>query len=320
MTGADRYELQQRYHDSRYHDDGEWTEWLDLPGGGFSIRFDSFNAWVGGLPYGRFYDHRVRAVNAQGHSQWSDPRTTYLWPAINAGHQEDHTVKYEMGSVPTTWTHDPPGEGTPSSTLSSAIGQGAAAWVLAISGHDGLRDAGLRLCINCPAGANHDGHTVKIRFATLKTNERGPHDQNPEHGCGEATACVKGQSADRHIESSTIVFEEPAFYLDKDRIEVAAYWTLDPDKQDEDVYDDEMNVVGKYRYIVATMVHELGHVLGLPEFYKHPSLSWYRPCITCDPEEVDAIMRDSLNYHSPQTADLTQLWKIYRGHSKHPHD
>ena len=300
VAGADRYEIQQKVPGL--------LAWIDLPRGGLTVRLGPDHAVAGGLPYGAIYVHRVRALNNQGESEWSDPHNTLVAPAFNAGHQEDHVVQYQMGFAPTSWTHDP-GTGTPLGMLSSATSSGATAWTNAIGGHSGLGSTGLRLCLDpCPSGVNDDTHTVTIRFATLKTAESSDiYDENPNHGCGAAIACVKGQAAGRHISSGTIVIEEPAFYYKKGKSN-AAFWTLDERKSNNPVRDEDNNIIGRYRYLIATMTHELGHALGLPDFYKYDSLKSYR-----------AVMTTSELYFVPQPEDLRHLWKIYRGHSRIPH-
>ena len=89
VAGADRYEVQRKPFG--------FEVWLSPLGSGFTARFGDDHVVVGGLPYGTIYTHRVRAANAQGESEWSDPHRTLVEPAINAGHQEDHVVEYQMG-------------------------------------------------------------------------------------------------------------------------------------------------------------------------------------------------------------------------------
>jgi len=265
---------------------------------------------LGGLSYGRIYTHRVRALNEQGESEWSDPHATLIHPAKNAGHQEDHVVEYQMGWSPADWTHRAQGvTGTPLSALSSAASSGAGAWTSAISGRGVLRVAGLRLCLDpCPAGTNHDGHTVTIRFASEETDESTDgYDENPNHGCGTSTACAKGMLSGTHTSSATIVIEEPAFYW-KNNKSNAMFWTLDKRKSGNPVRNQNNEIVGRYGYLPATLTHEFGHALGLPDFFRYDSLKSYR-----------AVMTDPDLYFVPQPDDLRHLWKIYRGHSKLPH-
>ena len=304
IDGADRYELQQKDANDN---------WIDLPGGGSTLRLgDGPYARVGNLPYGRSYTHRVRALNDQAQSEWSDPYRTDIRRAINAGHQEDHVAKYQLASTPPTWTHQPPGVSmTPGDMLESALGSGQVAWTLVITGHPGLNASGLRLCNACPGGSNHDGHTITVRFVALNTRGEADPDRNPNHGCGFASACVKGQRQDRfekHIGSSTMIFEEPGFVYE-DGKDNAVYWTLDRNMQNQIVRDHNNNEIGVYRYMIATATHEMGHILGLPDF----GAPWNELV------NLDGLMKDSLGHSFPQPVDVSHLWKIYRGHSKAPH-
>ena len=311
VSGADRYEVQQKSWGAEI--------WRPPLGAGFTARFDGDHVVLGGLPYGRIYTHRVRAVNDEGKSEWSDSHTTLVDPAKNAGHQEDHVVEYQIGWTPANWTHGAPGlTETPLSALSSAASSGADAWANAISGRGVLQGAGLLLCLApCPTetssegltvSINRDGHTVTIRFASEETDESTDgYDENPNHGCGTSTACVKGLLSGTHTSSATIVIEEPAFYW-KNNKSNARFWTLDKRKSGNPVRNQNNEIVGRYGYLPATLTHEFGHALGLPDFFRYDSLKSYR-----------AVMTDPDLYFVPQPDDLRHLWKIYRGHSKLPH-
>ena len=213
--------------------------------------------------------------------------------------------------TPTNWTHNAEATtGTPSSALSSAASSGAGAWTSAISGHGGLRAAGLRLCLDpCPAGTNGDGHTVTIRFASLETDESTEgDDHNPNHGCGRSTACVKGLLSGTHTSSAYHSHRGNLPFFWKNNKSNAKFWTLDERKSGNPVRNQNNEVIGRYGYLPATMTHEVGHALGLPDFFKYDSLKSYR-----------AVMTNPDLYFVPQPDDLRHLWKIYRGHSRLPH-
>ncbi len=62
VPGADSYEVQ--YFQS--------TQWIDLPGDGITVAFDGTGAVVSGLPDSKVYYFRLRAVDFDETSEWSD--------------------------------------------------------------------------------------------------------------------------------------------------------------------------------------------------------------------------------------------------------
>ncbi len=60
-----------------------------------------------------------------------------------------------------------------------------------------------------------------------------------------------------------------------------------------------------FRYVKRAMMHELGHTLGLHDFYKDETMN-----------HLVAVMNESMNI---EDEDISQLQAIYLLHSRKPH-
>ena len=95
VTGADSYEVQ-IWKSAWYDQLG--NGWTDLPGKGIDIVFYGPGAIVKGLERESLYYFRVRANNALGSSEWSEP---FLIPATDAAPESFYDVPEPTNSAAT---------------------------------------------------------------------------------------------------------------------------------------------------------------------------------------------------------------------------
>ena len=271
------------------------------PGAGYSFRVRSRKPHSGG--------HLTSAW--AGTMRFGAPEPTY-W----LGHQEDHTVAYEVGTIASA-PNVPSGVPDPAAVISAAIDSAADAWTASSTAIVGKN---LKICAagSC-GGSNHDRATVTVK--TVATSmDAAPPTNDPAKGCGFSVACVKYEPPTNsagpgsHLRDLSLVIEEAAWECrgTADRTtgacipgqHVRIYWT--------DVSGDhKMPVTGladsEYYYIGATMIHEFGHTLGLPDFGSDDTL-----------KGIPAIM-DNTDHHTIQDEDIAQLRAIYAIHDSASH-
>ena len=207
--------------------------------------------------------------------------------------------------------------------IPASINLAARAWTnaaMAIAGKN------LKICkVGACGGDNHDGGTVTVKTVVATTTDVGLPDTNHRHGCGSSVACVKFGSTSasagpgRHLRDMSLVVEEPAWECRDDSTKTGAcipaqhvriYWT---DKSGLD----GSNVPGipnsYYHYIGSLMIHEFGHTLGLPDFYKRNGVNWDERL-----SNVTAIMNlPTVAKGISLLYDIAQLDAIYARHTRH---
>ena len=266
-----------------------------------------------GLVPGTSYSFRVRSRKPHdgGHlvSDWtaavtvSAPTPTYWW-----GHQADHTVGYVMGT-----TTEP--------LLRAAIPIAVAQW-------NARMNYGLMICDTADSACqNSDGF-----IATIKTVAPSSPSDNVT-GCGSSNACVSPTGeiipapggVGLHMTNMDVIFENPAYgcpgvvaptcpMMPVNKI-VRYEWTPDSTKSGQQNTMASQYTV--YVYAEHLALHELGHTLGLPDFYfvpaPHPSTN-YDPRL----DGETAIMNKQWDAKRIRDTDIAQLDAIYRLHSRHP--
>ncbi len=328
VTGAN-YKVQ--ISDRRVPGIGVYT-WKTLPHdrftlngtkGGGDLLVANSEAVVGGLKFSHPYDFRI--VNVKDNQESEEPPSKeFSLPLPFLGHQADHTVQYVLGTpAPTRHDHDPR-EYDPQAVIPTAIAHGINDWN---SSSVALGEPGVLICHR--EQSPHDESRCGNRLddgRTVTVNVLGP------DGCGPASACIRQkywQVADTngHVRDLELILEEPARYYipgqpnisrpqdSKPSIRVRLYWTNNsqlhlhdvpvPIENDEGGYKEDSQV---YVYIPRTIMHELGHTLGLHDLYRFGS-----------DYHLYLMGSDSRGYPHVQIPpnDLNYLGEVYRHHSVH---
>ena len=225
------------------------------------------------------------------------------------GHQADHTVKFTKGTISL-------------SAIDGWVVPAARKWNAAI-GH------GLKICdddeISC-GGRNSDMASITVK-TKMPTDRR---DNRNSTGCGTGIACFDAavwstnppRLVNRHIAYGDIRFENPAYWCEADvspcpdGVTVTEYvWTTSSVLHGEEVDDQHTDEEPVYYFFVGfAVVHEFGHALGLPDFFRNPLNHSYETRLQLE----TAIMRgyDGTGNHI-QPSDVAQLDAMYERHSTH---
>ena len=240
-----------------------------------SITFNGSKADVKYPVDGREYEYEVKSVLGQWESGWSSTKKTEKQKAIpHLGHQQDHTVRYDLNSPYPSYVGD-------------AVDDARDAWN---DSAVGTSWPNLRICESGSSGCNArntDGHKVTIKVVS---GEKSPGKRNTKKllrasypiigdaDCGRTIACVKpngysdydpfvvygrddGKSAPwQHMKNLTMVIESPAwFYRGEPLTHQRVYWTDNPNM--DDVTDP--NTGKLYRYLPAVVMHGVRPHLGV---------------------------------------------------------
>ena len=139
---------------------------------------------------------------------------------------------------------------------------------------------------------------------------RVPVDSQPYNVC-DSVACVVFADSTHHMRNTEkIVFEQPAYYRVKEGGVLkhkAAKWT---DVASKHGTKDR----GKIQvFALSTVLHELGHVLGLDDLYNDVNEAY-------DDRYSGYLMGSSGKRTSVPSTDLSYLKQVYRHHGGRPHD
>ena len=268
---------------------------------------------------GRVYEYQVRSVLGTETSAWSDVQTTTRQAAIpHVGHQEDHTVMYELGT------------GTFTSEISQSIVAAAKAWN---DSSVGTSWPDLRICKKGSSGCesrNTDGHKVEIKVVGRL-------------GCGDDIACVPhtkgeafltfykdgGKSAPwQHMEDLEIRIENPAQIYDRDKQEsTIVLWTLDYTRDNTRTKASDLRI-----YLPGLVMHEFGHTFGLYDLYEYSGDTYdydnniypeYPGYLMTDHHVIaDTMTKAGSRMPTPvlPRKDIDYVREVYRnGHGTEPH-
>ncbi len=268
------------------------------------------------LTPGATYSFKIRACKKQGmsclYSPWSSTVDREAPEPKQYGHQEDHTVAYEEGTI-TSAPGLPSGVPDPAMVIQGAINDAVTAWNTATAAR-AIAGKNLKICEVLACGtSNHDGGTITVQ------TQAGPNPGQNE-SCTWSTACVENLSD--HIADIDLIFEEPAWECRGPRHPTTGvclpaghfriYWTRVAGDQGTDVKDPITKAkIGEYYYIDPIMIHEFGHTFGLPDFYAD---------MITGLQGLAAVMDDPYKNKTPTLEDIEQLRAIYALHEPTEHD
>ena len=135
-------------------------------------------------------------------------------------------------------------------------------------------------------------------------------DSQPYNVC-DSVACVVFADSTHHMRNTEkIVFEEPAWRLVKenDVLKLIAYEWTDVANRDSKIIDGKIQV-----FALSTVLHELGHILGLDDLYNTKNEAY-------DKRYSDSVMGYVGTQTSVPSADVNYLKQVYRHHGGRPHD
>lgn len=263
------------------------TDWVTLTGGsssGLRVLINSANttAVVRGLPQnsGNLYfkitataaDERT-ATSATGEVLRSAQPKAY-------GHQHDHVASYSLSNLQT---------GSVDTMAKAAARHADQDW----SGN--ARAHGVDICEgSCSANADMHVITVKLRHSG---------DPTENDACGSSIACVGpfalNATVEDHLGSAALTIEEPPYEGTKMSGDIRRFkWTRDASVNLKPTGGPQME---RWRFIDAVMVHEFGHILGLPDFSAA--------------ETHLGVMKKFDVYQSVTVADVELVREIYENHA-----
>ena len=274
------YEVQQKFG----------ADWKTLPVHGFEIKSESDGDLSGaenrviikGFQFRATYEHRVRAMRGGLATEWVQLATEMPLPYLGT------TVGMPIPD--------------PDTVLTSSLTAAAAAWNAAIS-------SGPSVVYICEVGQcarrHNDQRKVYVHVVPHNTPER----------CGRtARACITPLGGlpwaddQGHLKSLEIWIEQPGFYYDEIYI-----WTDNSRLQGREVMGVRVpsypNIRPKWGYLGQTLIHELGHAIGLHDLYL------FRPRILPSGSLMDGLDFDQnpgITYVPPQDAAYVEA--VYQGH------
>ena len=189
---------------------------------------------------------------------------------------------------------------------------------------------GLMICDTAESACrtrNSDGFIATIKTVTVAS----PGDNAT--GCGSSHACVSPTGeviaapggVGLHMTDMDVIFEDPPYGCARpgNQCQIADQnryvWTNNPNMSGIVKRNRPPREI--YVYAEHLALHELGHTLGLPDFYSLPGVApAAHHSANYDPrlDAELAIMNKHWDAKTIQPTDIAQLDAIYRLHSSHP--
>ncbi len=259
---------------------------------------------VVGLTPGTDYTFSVQGHNGSGSGPAATSAThraiepTHFW-----GHQADHTVGYTIDVISER-------------RLQAAIPVAVGEW-------NGMMNYDLMICDTADSACrarNSDGY-----IATIKTMAPSSPSDNST-GCGSSHACLSRteqgipapDGVGRHMTNMDVIFEDPPYGCPNYSLPVCPphriveyEWTGVSSMSGQEKTPGPPRVI--YVYAEHLALHELGHTLGLPDFYNRTGAARLDGL-----DGETAIMNVHWNAQYIRDTDIAQLDAIYRMHSSHP--
>ena len=210
------------------------------------------------------------------------------WISHDGMHQADHTVLYEIGTLPSPQPpHDnPPPADHISVLVPEAVKISREAW------NTGSSWPNIKFC-TAPCSENRDGRVTPIKIASSSE-------------CKTSVACATFAPTANHITSSTVWIEDPPAIPQEQRY---FQWTGTRSLHEKEVPNASQSGT-RYYYMPSAMLHEFGHLIGLDDlkYNLHPQYNSF-------------IMggRAGHNLVSPLANDLRYLYQVYREHGGKSH-
>lgn len=254
----------------------------------------------------RFYRVRARIVNTDTlNSDWTEygglQQLGYVHtPPPFGGHQGDHTVQYELGSIAPTRHWLPPDDYDPSDAIANMIPFGRDAW------NNSIASTTEPHILICEAGPACDGRHNDRKVVTISA---------AESGCSDGgIACVNGtrDTSTGHLKDLDLIIMEP-YEITSSRSKRAykdahwLIWTDDPTLH-LTLHDTKIRYI--WVYLGDTMMHEFGHTLGLADLY---GLGFF-----ADVRYRGWLMKELAdNKTSIPNSDIEYLKEVYQNHRPH---
>ena len=261
---------------------------------------------IKGFQFRATYEHRVQAKRNGVATDWAYHSTEMPYPFL--GRQADHTVQYVVGTPAPTGTTTGVPIPDPDDVLASSLPTAAAAWNNAVAGGA----AGVRVCADGQCPGPHDDQRV-LYVNIVPPNRLGP--------CTGDRACIRAidegrlADSDGHMKSLALWIAQPGVHKDiYARIIKVYIWTDDPTVQGREVMGVEARshpgVAPKWGYLPQTLMHELGHAIGLHDLYE------FRQRIPPTGYLMDTLDFDqNPGITAVPTADAAQVEDVYDGHT-----
>ena len=261
------------------------TDWATLTGGGSSgprvtIYSANTTAVVHGLPQrsGNLY-FKITATAEDGRTAMSQvrgvPRSA---PPKAYGHQHDHVASYSLSNIQT---------GSVAAKAKAAARYAEQEWSRNVRAH------GVDICEKpCPANAD-------TPFINVELGDSGNRTEN--YACGASIACVGpvGSTVENHLGSANLTIEEPPYEGTRTAGDNRRFkWTRNSSMNLKPTGGPQMET---WRFIDAVMVHEFGHILGLPDF--------------SSAESHLGVMKNFDTYQTVKVADVELVEGIYENHA-----
>ncbi len=190
-------------------------------------------------------------------------QSEYIIYHPSGNHQEDRAVGYSIGRMPPEPEIPDPElliggtvpEDDPSRLMPRVVDKALKIW----NGVGSSEWPHIKFCTD-PCSENSDGHFIDIKAG--QANE-----------CRHARACFKGYftttpDGHKHLRMGVVWLEQPATIVSEEGEEEKIVWTEDPNDHRQITPDYSPSNPEVWWFLLPTVLHELGHTLGMSDLYK----------------------------------------------------